>query len=197
MDPRHAAYSVVAQIGHDSVAVVRPFPLPPSSPFSTLPFSKNRTENFWTNQSRCGLPTASASPGPGTASFQFFQPRYLALTFSSRRDSCNGIIYRIFLSNNNSALGMCLGWRQKFGAIFPSSKGSCYCCWFKCLLSKPWFPLFPPSSFLNFWHRRPLKYVTAPDFNQNFEQNFLRDREQDLGTEEMHLFQTTFWFTRI
>ena len=82
MDPRHAAYSVVAQIGHDSVAVVRPFPLPPSSSFSTLPFSKNRTENFSTNQSRCGLPTASASPGPGTASFQFFQPRYLALTFS-------------------------------------------------------------------------------------------------------------------
>ena len=74
-----AAYSVVAQIGHDSVAVVRPFPLPPSSSFSTLPFSKNRTENFSTNQSRCGLPTASASPGPGAASFQFFSTQIFGL----------------------------------------------------------------------------------------------------------------------
>ena len=195
MDPRHAAYSVVAQIGHDSVAVVRPFPLPPSSSFSTLPFSKNRTENFWTNQSRCGLPTASASPGPGAASFQFFSTQIFGLNIFEPE----GFLQRNYLQDFSVQQQQCtwnvFGMEAKiWAAIFPSSKGSC---WFKCLLSKPWFPLFPPSSFLNFWHRRPLKYVTAPDFNQNFEQNFLRDREQDLGTEEMHLFQTTFWFTRI
>ena len=148
MDPRHAAYSVVAQIGHDSVAVVRPFPLPPSSSFSTLPFSKNRTENFSTNQSRCGLPTASASPGPGTASFQFFQPRYLALTFSSRRDSCNGIIYRIFLSNNNSALGMCLGWRQKFGRqFFQVPRGAATAADLNACSVNPGFHFFPLHRF--------------------------------------------------
>ena len=191
---RHAAYSVVAQIGHDSVAVAPP-PLPSSS--STLPFSKNRAGKVLDQSERVRAADSLSQPWTRHGNFSIFSTQIFGLNILEGGILCNRIIYRIFVSNNNSALGMCLEAEKNLGRNFNFQRGSCYYC--RSCSVNPGFPLFPPSSFLNFWHGSPLKYVT-PDFNQNFEQNFFRDREQDLGTElkrEMHLFRSNFWFTRI
>ena len=195
MDPRHAAYSVVAQIGHDSLASGAPLPPSPLLLLLNSPIFEKSDGKLFDQSEPLRAADSLSQPGTRHGEFSIFSTQIFGLNIFE----LEGFLQRNYLQDFSVQQQQCtwnvFGMEAKiWAAIFPSSKG---CCWFKCLLSKPWFPLFPPSSFLNFWHGRPLKYVTAPDFNQNFEQNFLRDRKQDLGTEEMHLFQTTFWFTRI
>lgn len=144
---RHAAaaYSVVAQIGHDPVAVALPPPPLPSSS-STLPFSKNRAGKVLDQSERVRAADSLSQPWTRHGNFSIFSTQIFGLNILEGGGGilCNRIIYRIFVSNNNSALGMCLEAGKNLGRNF--QRGGCCC----CLLSKPWFSTFSPSSFLNF-----------------------------------------------
>ena len=137
-----------------------PSPLPPPPP-QLSHFRKIGPEKFSTNQSGCGLPTASASPGPGTATFQFFQPRYLALTFWRGKGGGDSVqpnyLQDFSRSNNNSALGMCLEADKNLGRNFYFQRS-------KCLLSKPWFSTFSPFIVSQFLTRHAVKIRHAARF---------------------------------
>ena len=122
-------------------------PLPPFPPPPQLShFRKIGPEKFWTNQSGCGLPTASASPGPGTATFQFFQPRYLALTFW--RDSLQPNYLQNFCLQQQQCTRNVFRSGQKFGRKFLVPNGTAAD--LNACSVNPGFHFFPPSSFLNF-----------------------------------------------
>ena len=140
---RHAAYSVVAQIGHDSVAVAPP-PFPPPPQLSH--FRKIGPEKFWTNQSGCGLPTASASPRPGSATFQFFQPRYLALTFW-REGFCATELFTGFLYPTTTVHSECVQRRAKIWAEIFSSNGTAAAADLNACSVNPGFHFFPLHRF--------------------------------------------------
>ena len=119
-----AAYSVVAQIGHDSVAVapLPPFPPPPS----TLPFSKNRAGKVLDQSERVRAADSLSQPSTRLGNFSIFSTQIFGLNIleGGGGEFCATELFTGFLCPTTTVHSECVWKQEKIWAEIFTSNGA-------------------------------------------------------------------------